>query len=65
MRITETMIKKTCSSTIYKRGLEYFKEGRVHLRKREENLITAVVDGEELYNVNVKLSDEKVEGCFC
>lgn len=65
MRITETMIKKTCSSTIYKRGLEYFKEGRVHLRKREENLITAVVDGEELYNVNVKLNGETVGDCFC
>lgn len=65
MQITETMIRKTCSSTIYKRGLEYFKEGRVHLRKREENLITAVVDGEELYNVNVKLSGNSVEGCFC
>ena len=62
---TETMIKKSCSSTIYKRGLEYFKEGRVHLRKREENLITAVVDGEEIYNVRVKLSENAAEDCFC
>lgn len=65
MKITESMIKKSCSSTIYKRGLEYFKEGRVHLRKREENLITAVVDGEELYNVRVKLSENSVEDYFC
>lgn len=65
MKITEKMIKKSCSSTIYKRGLEYFKEGRVHLRKREENLITAVVDGEELYNVQAKLSENAVEDCFC
>ena len=65
MEITEAMIKKSCSSTIYKRGLEYFKEGRVHLRKREENLITAVVDGEELYNVQVRLKDDGVEDCFC
>ena len=50
---------------IYKRGLEYFKEGRVHLRKREDNLITAVVDGEELYNVQVRLSEKGVEDCFC
>lgn len=65
MEITEVMIKKSCSSTIYKRGLEYFKEGRVHLRKREENLITAVVDGEELYNVQVRLANDGVEDCFC
>ena len=65
MRITEAMIKKICSATIYKRGLEYFNEGRVHLRKREENLITAVVDGEELYNVNVKLTDDGIADCFC
>lgn len=65
MRITEAMIKKTCSATIYKRGLEYFKEGRVHLRKREENLITAIVDGEELYNVNVKLNLDGVGASFC
>ncbi len=45
--------------------LEYFKEGRVHLRKREDNLITAVVDGEELYNVQVRLSEKGVEDCFC
>ncbi len=65
MRITETMIKKISSPTIYKRGLEYFSEGRVHLRRREENLITAVVDGEELYSVNVKLSEDAVTDCFC
>ena len=65
MKITEAMIKKSCSSTIYKRGLEYFREGRVHLRKREENLITAVVDGEAIYNVQVRLNDDTVEDCFC
>lgn len=65
MEITEAMIKKSCSSTIYKRGLEYFKEGRVHLRRREENLITAVVDGEELYSVQVKLGGDCVDECFC
>lgn len=65
MKITEAMIKKSCSATIYKRGMEYFREGRVHLRKRDDNLITAVVDGEELYNVQVRLSEDNVEDCFC
>lgn len=65
MQITENMIRKICSSTMYKRGLDYFKEGRVHLRKREENLITAVADGDELYNVNIKLDGDKITECFC
>ncbi len=65
MKITESIIKKSCSPTIYKRGLEYFKEGRVHLRKREDNLITAVVDGEELYNVQVRLDENGVHDSFC
>ncbi len=65
MEITESIIKKSCSSTIYKRGLEYFKEGRVHLRKREDNLISAVVDGEELYNVQVRFDENGVTDSFC
>lgn len=65
MQITEDMIKNACSSTMYKRGLDYFKEGRVHIRKREENLITAVADGDELYNVNVKIEGDKITSTFC
>lgn len=65
MEITESMIKKSCSPTIYKRGLEYFTEGRVHLRRREDKLITAVVDGEELYSVQVKFDEDGIEECFC
>lgn len=65
MDITEQLIKKSCSSTIYKRGAEYFREGRVHLRKREDNLITAIVDGDELYNVQVKLDDNGISDYFC
>lgn len=65
MNITEDMIKKSCSSTIYKRGIEYFREGRVHLRRREENLITAVADGEEIYNIQVKVDENGVGDCLC
>ena len=65
MKITDDMIKKSCSATIYKRGLEYWREGRVHIRKRSENLINAVVDGEELYNVQVKFDGGQIGDCFC
>lgn len=65
MEITDSLIKRSCSSTIYRRGMEYFKEGRVHLRKREDNLITAVVDGESLYNVMVKFENGYIRDQFC
>lgn len=66
MKITDAVIKRSCSSTIYKRGMEYFREGRVHLRKRTDNLITAVVDGEKLYNVSVRFKDNgTIADSFC
>lgn len=66
MKITDAMIRRSCSSTIYKRGMEYFKEGRVHLQKRSDSLITAVVDGESLYNVSVKFDrDGNITDTFC
>lgn len=65
MEITEQLIRKSCSSTIYKRGMEYFREGRVHLKKREEKLITSLVDGDELYNVQIKLDDNGITDFFC
>lgn len=65
MKITEQLIKKSCSATMYKRGVEYFKEGRVHLRKREDKLISALVDGEDLYRVRVKFNEDGIEDYFC
>lgn len=65
LKITDGMIKRVCSSMIYKRGMEYFLEGRVHMRRRTNDEITAVVDGEELYNVRVTFSDEKIDEVFC
>ena len=51
MKITENEIKRISSPTIYKRGMEYFKQGRVHLKSRNSERITAAVDGSEVYNV--------------
>lgn len=65
MKLTEKSIKSMCSSTIYKRGEECFKQGRVHIKVREEDKITAVVDGEAVYNVQVKMSDDKACGYYC
>ncbi len=65
MKITDELIKRACSATIYKRGLEYHREGRVHLRKRSDNLINAVVDGEDIYNVQVKFDENGIGDYMC
>lgn len=65
MKITDSLIKKCCSSMIYKRGAEYFNEGRVHMRKRSDSELTAVVDGENLYNVKIKFGAEGVDEAMC
>lgn len=65
MKITDALIKKSCSPTIYRRGMEYFREGRVHLRRREKNYLSAVVDGEHIYNVTVKFNNDEIEECLC
>lgn len=66
MKITEEEIKRISSATIYRRGIEYYKEGRVHLRVRDPHEIVSVVDGEEIYNVGIHLNDEgHVTDSFC
>ena len=66
MKITEEEIKRISSQTIYRRGLEYFKEGRVHLYVRDNNELVSVVDGEEVYNVSIHLDDDgKVTDFLC
>ena len=65
MRISDEMIKGLCSDMIYRRGLEYFSEGRVHLKKHSEKEISAAVDGEEVYSVYITLDDGKVKSELC
>lgn len=65
MKITEEEIKRISSAAIYRRGVEYYREGRVHLRVRDEKELVAVVDGEEIYNVGIKLENGRVTDSFC
>ena len=62
MELTDKTIKSLCSSTIYKRGTEYFKQGRVHIKTRDEDKLTAVVDGDAVYNVQIKMTEDKIDG---
>lgn len=65
MKITDEEIRRICSATIYKRGLDYYKEGRVHIRLREENAIGAWADGSQTHNVRITFENDKIGDCFC
>jgi len=67
MKISDKMIRDIASGTIYKRGVEYFKKNRVHIKKpyEKENQIDAVVDGSLLYNVQLRFNDGKIDYMFC
>ena len=65
LNITDDMIKGLCSDMIYKRGFEYFSEGRVHMKKRSETEISAAVDGEEIYNVYITLENGQIKSELC
>lgn len=65
MHITDDMIKKLCSDMVYRHGDEIFTDGRVHIKKRSDTEISAVVDGEELYNVYISFEDNKIKSELC
>lgn len=65
MEITDEEIKRVCSPIICKRGMEFYKDGRVHIKLREENSVTAVVDDDEVYNIRIDFDDNGISECFC
>lgn len=65
MKITDSEIQRVCSPVICKRGMEFYKDGRVHIKSREESSITAVVDDEEVYNIRIDFKNDKISECFC
>jgi len=65
MHITDEDIKKICSSTVCSRAAEYFEKGRVHIKKREENILTASVDDDRMYNTRIDFAEGKIKDVFC
>lgn len=65
MKITEKMIKSISSETVYKRGMEFFRDGRIHIKSISENAVRAVADGDELYNISIKTDGDKVCDYYC
>ena len=66
MKITEEEIRRISSPTVYRRGVEYFREGRVHIRLRNPDELVAVIDDDEIYNVVVRFDeDNKIIDSYC
>ncbi len=65
MEIKDSEIKKICSPTIYKRGCEYYKEGRVHLKVRTPEELSATVDGSSRYSVHIKFDGNTITDSLC
>lgn len=65
MKMTDKMIRAIASKVIYSRGLNYFKSKRAHLKQCTDSEINAVVDGEHLYNVQIKFDEKQINYIFC
>ena len=65
MKITDSEIQRACSPAICKRGMEFYRDGRVHIKAREESSITAVVDDEEVYNIRIDFDNDRISECVC
>lgn len=66
MKISDNDIKKICSDSVFRAGLKYSTEGRVHLRVRAEDSLVAAVDAGELYNVHVGFNERgEIGETFC
>lgn len=66
MKQLELQLKKLCSSSIYKRGVEYFNQGRAHIKTRDAHSFTALVDGEALYSVKLGFTPQgEITDYFC
>ncbi len=65
MKILDEMIKKIASDTVQKRGLEFFREGRIHIKTMDAGTVKAIADGEEIYSISIGIKDGEVGDYFC
>ena len=66
MKISDKDIRKICSENIFKAGMDYFREGRVHLRTRAEDQLVAAVDSDKVYNVHISFdASGSIDETFC
>jgi uncharacterized Zn finger protein len=66
MNVDEEMISERCTDVVFERGQNYRREGRIQQIGRFDDLVTATVQGTNLYDVTVKLSGDAADThCTC
>lgn len=66
MPIDQADVRDICTDAVFDRGQNYYTEGRIHERRRVDDSITATVEGSELYDVTLTLSESDFDPfCTC
>jgi uncharacterized Zn finger protein len=66
MNVDEATIRKRCTDAVFERGVNYRDEGRIQRLDRFDDLVTATVQGSNLYDVTVEFGGRALETrCTC
>ncbi|MFC7131729.1 MULTISPECIES: SWIM zinc finger family protein [Salinibaculum] len=66
MNVDEATIQKRCTDAVFERGVNYRDEGRIQRLARFGDLVTATVQGSNLYDVTVEFGGRTLETqCTC
>jgi len=66
LKLTVGKIRSLCTDESFRRGVEYFREGRVHNVQLSSGKVTSVVEGNRSYRVSVKLLHQATDAsCTC
>jgi len=66
LKLTVKKIRGLCTDKSFRRGAEYFSEGRVHSIRVSSGKVTSVVEGGRSYRVSARPLDQKIEAsCTC
>ena len=66
MNITEDTITDRCTQAVFKRGENYYQDGHVQQLNRFDNLVTATVEGSQLYDVTINFGGRSPDTrCTC
>lgn len=66
MNINERIIRSLCTDAVFERGQKYRDEERIQRIERFDDVVTAEVQGSDLYDVVVELDENSIDaGCTC
>jgi len=66
MPVDQSDIRALCTDAVFERGRNYYDEGRIHERRRVDDVVTATVEGSRLYDVTLSLSEPDFDtSCTC